>query len=930
MHPPLEDLIVAFLERLESDGADDETLLDQLAAEHPDQADPLRERVRSLRRLGLLQSAQRASERGFPERLGDFDLERRLGGGGMGVVYRARQRSMRRRVALKLVRPGHLHFPGTRARFQREAEAAARLSHPNIVPVHLVGEEEGVPYLAMEYVRGASLDRVLRAVAGRAPTELGGRDLRDAVAAALAEEEPAEPRDGVQEEDWDEALFSGAWHEVCLRICRDVARALAHAHERGVLHRDVKPSNVMVTPGGRVLLLDFGLASLSGADAMTRTGAVLGSLPYMSPEQVDGDHRAVDRRADVYGLGVTLYELLTLRSPFLDPDSTERTRARILNGLPAPPRRACASLPRDAQTVCLIAMDRDAGRRFPDASSFADDLERVLQHRPIRVRPVGGATHLWRWAQRHPGAATAAVLALVIAIAGPWLYALQSLRARDRLRAELDRADRNYQRSLDALDLVTRVAAKELADVPMAEAGRRKVLEGVIAFFRQAAEEPGSSPEVTLDRARAQLQLGDLAFALGELDQSSEALRAALATFSAAGVGARSPRAADLARAHWYLARVHERRGLLGDATEELAQALELTPGGAPGSPEGLQRARLRAEHARLQRRAGEREAARAAYRALLDELDVPALAEQSDAAELAAWCYSELSDLDSAAGREPERLASLERALAIREGLVARDPGTRGTRQRLVIDLSNLGGAYLRSRDSERGLPLLERAAELGEALVEDFPGFPAYRYNLSGVLINLGGAYVQDDDLAHGRTCMQRAAELARRLVQLDPEVQDYRAHLLVATSNIAALDLEAGRFEQALAGLDELDATVDELLQRRPGEQTLVRTRFGNALSRARAHLGLGQIEAACSSADRLLEDEDGGTLLEAAAVFAGALGAGGASGGSREELTRATLDLLERALDRGASLEDVLGRESFQVLRDEPRFQALAAE
>ena len=786
-----------------------------------------------------------------------------------------------------------------------------------------------MPYLAMEYVRGASLDRVLRAVAGRDPAQLGGPDLRAAVAAVLAEEDLADPEGDARQESWDEAFFSGAWHEACLRICRDVARALAHAHERGVLHRDVKPSNVMVTPGGRVLLLDFGLASLSGADAMTRTGAVLGSLPYMSPEQVDGDHRAVDRRTDVYGLGVTLYELLTLRSPFLDPESTERTRARILNGLPAPPRRACASLPRDAQTVCLIAMDRDAGRRFPDASSLADDLERVLQRRPIRVRPVGSGTHLRRWAQRHPGAATAVLLALVIAVAGPSLYALQSVRARDRLRAELDRADRNYQRSLDALDLVTRVAVKELSDVPLAAPGRRKVLEGVIAFFQQAAEEPGSSPEVVLDRARAQLQLGDLAFALGELEQSSAALHAALETFSTAGVGADSPRAADLAHAHWYLARVHERRGLLDDAAVALAQALELTPEGAPGSSAALQRARLRAEHARVQRRRGEREEARAAYRALIGELDVPALAEQNDAAELASWCYSELSDLDSAAGREPERLASLERALAIREGLVARDPGTRGTRQRLVIDLSNLGGAYLRSRDTERGLPLLERAAELCEALVEDFPGFPAYRNNLSGVLINLGGAYVQVDDLERGQACLERAAELARRLVLLDPEIQDYRTHLLVATSNLTVLMLNAGRFEEALTGLDELDATVDELLRRRPGEQTLVRTRYGNALSRVRAHLGLEQVEEACAAGKWLLDDEDGGTLLEAAEVFAGALAAGGAVG-TREELTRTVLDLLERALAKGASLEAVLGSESFQALRDEPRFQALVAE
>ncbi|HTF89506.1 MAG TPA: serine/threonine-protein kinase [Planctomycetota bacterium] len=930
MPPALEDLVIEFLERLESSGAEEGLVLEELAALHPEQADQLRGRVAVLRDMGLLYLSSGERVRELPKSLGDFDFEELLGEGGMGVVYRATQRSMRRQVALKLMRPGFLDRPAARARFAREAEAVARLSHPGIIAVHVSGEEEGIPYLAMDFVAGVSLDRVLRAVAGKNSKELSGADFRRALVRESNPKKESAGREHATSEEGASLLFSGTWHEACLRVCRDVARALAHAHERGVLHRDVKPPNIMLTREGRVLLLDFGLASLVGDQAMTQSGAMVGSLPYMAPEQVEGDRDAIDARTDVYGLGVTLYQMLTLKSPHLDPDSNERTRARILDGRPASPRTFCEQLPKDAQTVVLVAMDRDPARRYQSAAAFAQDLDAVLEHRPIQARPAGALTHVARWAQRHPGAATAAALALCIATLGPSIYALQSARANKRLQEQLVRADRNYQRSLDALGLVTNVAVTELSDVPMAEPGRRKVLEGAVAFFREAAMEPGSSPEVVLERARAQVKLGDLCEDLGDLEGASAALESAVAAFQSAGVQPGSARAADFASAYRHLAEVCESRKRRDQALEFIDKGLVLAPVGQTDPKSSMQRAQLKALRAKLLRRSKKREEARSEFIALIDELGDGEDVANKEPAELAAWCHSELSELEDALGDATGRLAHLERALAIREGLSARDPSSRGTRHQLIVSLSNLGGAHSQLGDLKAALPLLERAAELGEKQIEEFPGLPEYRFNLSGVLINLGGVHYNLDDLSHARICMDRSREITSRLLETEPQRAEYRMHFIAASVNLIAFDLQERHYAATLERLDPFDAVLAELLQQSPGESNLVRNVQTNALNRIRAYWGLKQAADATRTAAGLLSCEDPKTLCNAASELGGVLEFEDLPQVEREQATETILDLLEAAKHRGASVADLTSIERLKSLQDHPRMRALVQE
>ncbi len=398
---PVEALVANCLERADGEG---DAAVESVCRAHPEHAAKIRERLERLRRMGFSTAGGGERGRDFPDRLGDFRLLERLGGGGMGVVYLARQEPLGRDVALKLIRPDQVFFPGARERFRREVEAVARLQHPGIVPIYTVGEAGGLPFFAMEHVEGCTLQEALEALESAPVSERRGADLSDAVRRRTSFRD----RDGLP----PAYMFEGSWVETCCRVARHLADALEHAHRRGVHHRDVKPSNVMLTPAGRVMLLDFGLASAEGAGRLTRTGSQLGSLPYMSPEQLSGDVENVDRRTDVYSLGVTLYEMLSGALPF-DAGTTTATTQAIVAGNPPAIRALNPSVSWDAETVCRKAMDRDPLRRYAAMADFGRDLENVLQRRPIEARRPGVVLRIRRWVQRNPVASTVLAFLLV-------------------------------------------------------------------------------------------------------------------------------------------------------------------------------------------------------------------------------------------------------------------------------------------------------------------------------------------------------------------------------------------------------------------------------------------------------------------------------------------------------------------------------------
>jgi tetratricopeptide (TPR) repeat protein/tRNA A-37 threonylcarbamoyl transferase component Bud32 len=341
----------------------------------------------------------------LPRCFASYELLGELGRGGMGVVYKARQTSPDRLVALKMIRAGELATEADVRRFRREANEAAGLDHPAIVPIYEVGEHHGRHFYSMKLIEGGSL-------------------------AAQLDRYPGDPR-------------------TAARLVAMVARAVHHAHQHQLLHRDLKPGNVLIDAEGRPYVADFGLAKRLGGqgDASQSVGA--GTPEYMAPEQARGGDR-LTTAADVYALGGILYALLAGRPPFRG-DSPWATISQVLSQPPAPPSRHRPGCPRDLETVCLKCLDKDPARRYGSAEALAEELERWLKGEPVLARPVGGLRRAWRWARRNPAlACTLAALAAVVlgSLAGMtalYLHAERQRRVAERRGAEARTVTRFYE-----------------------------------------------------------------------------------------------------------------------------------------------------------------------------------------------------------------------------------------------------------------------------------------------------------------------------------------------------------------------------------------------------------------------------------------------------------------------------------------------------
>jgi serine/threonine protein kinase/Tfp pilus assembly protein PilF len=433
--------------------------------------------------------------------LGEFRLVREIGRGGMGVVYEAQQPSLHRTVAVKVL-PAHLTLrESTIQRFHREALTAAKFRHPGIVEIFTVGADRGVHYFAMEFVHGAPLDRVIAQLKTLPLESLDGGAIANAVR-DLAHE----PSDPLWSSDEGDDARPGAWDggfvATAARLVASVADALDHAHRAGVIHRDVKPSNILVRADGTPVLTDFGLAREEGLPSMTLTGDFVGTPYYVSPQQVVSRSVKVDHRTDVFSLGVTLYELLTLRRPF-EGESSQEIFEKILTREPVDPQKLNPRIASDLVTIILKALEKDPERRYATAGELAADLRAFLEYRPIRARRVPGVVRLARWARREPAkAALLAILSIgVPAATAAGGFALAKLRAarievrlyakeRDLKQGYWQLGSRNYRRAIGTFEAVLR----EEPETPEAIAG--------IVFARLELNEPEAAL-ATLDAHRA-------------------------------------------------------------------------------------------------------------------------------------------------------------------------------------------------------------------------------------------------------------------------------------------------------------------------------------------------------------------------------------------------------------------------------------------
>ena len=322
------------------------------------------------------------------EPLGDFRLIREVGRGGMGIVYEAEQISLGRRVALKLLPFASTMDPRQLQRFKNEAKAAASLKHDHIVSVYAIGCERGVHYYAMEFIEGRTLAEFIAQQCGVSPVaSSAGADCSAPTAPVAAQATSATPRDA-------------AYFRRAARWGIQAAEALDCAHSLGVVHRDVKPANLLVDVAGRLWVTDFGLAQIHSDARLTMTGDLVGTLRYMSPEQALARHLVIDHRTDVYSLGATLYEVLTLEPAFAGTDRQELLQ-RIAFKEPTPPTRVHRAIPAELETIVLKAMEKKPSQRYATAQELADDLQRWLDDQPIRARRPSPFQQIRRWARRN-------------------------------------------------------------------------------------------------------------------------------------------------------------------------------------------------------------------------------------------------------------------------------------------------------------------------------------------------------------------------------------------------------------------------------------------------------------------------------------------------------------------------------------------------
>jgi tRNA A-37 threonylcarbamoyl transferase component Bud32/tetratricopeptide (TPR) repeat protein len=486
-HPRREALVAYGLGKLTSSDAD-------VVEQHVRDCDTCRQVLETSPEDELVTVLRRYSRKAVPTppppRLhAGYEILEEIGRGGMAVVHKARQPGIGRVVALKRILAGADARPEELARFQREAKLAASLRHPNLVQVHDYGEQDGLPYLVMEYVEGGTL-----------ATRLAEGPMEEGEAATLV---------------------------------ATLAEAVEHAHQVGVIHRDLKPGNVLLA-NVVAKIADFGLARQLGATLHTQPGAVIGTPSYMAPEQALGDPSIVGSPADIYALGAILYECLTGRPPFRAATAME-TLVQVRTLDPVPPSRLQPRVPCDLETICLKCLHKEPTRRYESAQALADDLRRFLAGEPIQARPVGLLERLWKWARRKPTSATLIVVAMVTAIgllvAGAWHQHVLSEQAE---RANANEAEARRQKSLvlatfarhhESLDAIyTRLEEDTFrVEDERQRAFRNELAEATLRYYTEVLRHDDPDPEMRLARGQVHVFAGRIHHLLGDAPAARQA-----------------------------------------------------------------------------------------------------------------------------------------------------------------------------------------------------------------------------------------------------------------------------------------------------------------------------------------------------------------------------------------------------------------------
>jgi serine/threonine protein kinase len=713
-----------------------------------------------------------------------FRLDRELGRGGMSVVFLAMQSSLNREVALKRLLTGQLSDNADRERFRREAEAIARLQHPNFVQVYETGETRAGPYLVMEYVRGGTLrDRI------------NNRDLT--------------PQEGA-------------------RLVELIARAMHVAHGAGLIHRDLKPGNILMTRDGVPKVADFGIVKRSSEPGMTKTGEILGTPGYMAPEQASGMIRETTASVDVYAMGAILYEILTGRPPHRGMDAIE-TLLLSLSEEPPTPRRLSPRIPVDLETICLKCLEKKPGARYASALDLADDLHRYLDGQPILARP----TPLWerarKWIVRHPAWSTTIGVSTIALIATFAIMTAYSIW----LAEEKSVADQNLA---TARKMISQTVDFLVADTPHAQEGllddrRRRLIETSLAFHEEYVRLNEKRLDLRGEIAETSKAIADLSLILGDTQRARREYANARARLQST----LRDRPNDV-EAQFRLAlvaekesQIHRRLGDVEAAEKSLKEAVDLMDS-LPNTPPGeddlrIVLGRILNNYAIIVAARGRIDEAKEinnrAHR--LRESVLLEFPKDPSALVDMATTLASMANLEMASQNRDEAAKLLAEAEKHCDAIKNVDPGDLNAIRIGISIRNNRHTLLLAAGDIDGALATLAKAEELAQSFLAEYPGLPEPRERLADILWNRGVIQMRSGKHAAAIESLADAEAQYHRLFAQFPETATYgRSELrAIATQALTSEDLavtDPSVTKKTEAIIERADVVLKELLKRR----------------------------------------------------------------------------------------------------------------
>jgi tetratricopeptide (TPR) repeat protein/predicted Ser/Thr protein kinase len=756
------------------------------------------------RRWSRDEAIELASSSAIPERLGHYRIVRKIAEGGMGAVYEAEQENPRRTVALKVVRAGFASEELLR-RFQHEAQILGRLHHPGIAQVFEAGTAPTAsgpqPFFAMELVDGEPL------------TEYAQRHRLD-VRGRL---------------------------ELMVQICD----AVHHAHQKGVIHRDLKPANILVDARGQPKILDFGVARATDSDVRNATlqtdvGQLLGTLPYMSPEQVAADPLELDTRSDVYALGVILYELLSGQRPYDLSAKMIHEAARVIRETDPVPISSIDRVFRgDVEIIVEKALEKDKTRRYASAAELASDIQRHLRDEPIVARPASTIYQLRKFARRNKVVVLSASAVFVALVAGLIASRRQAVRAmaaenlaRQRLvdvdqalgqvEAKRKEAEANFGLARDAVArYLENVSDNAELKAHGLEPLRKHLLETARDFYDEFVRLHGQDPALRADLAEAYFRLGNIRRETGDRERAVQDYEHAAATYEALG----KEGGPDADR--------HARQALVVGAN----LGLVLSEIGKNAESEAAFRRALRLE-------------------ALVEKDASP------DPFFLAsvANAYDNLGTLLDHTGRGAEGEKAHLESIRIRERLVKDHPDDPQRESALVMSYDNLGALYATTHRLSDALPYLEKSVEISEKLVQAHPEDADQANTYGATLNNLGAIYTLLGRIKEARATHERALPVREKAAREHPAMLEYRIHLAGTYCNLGELGCREGLPDRGLERLDQAAAQLEGVLSEHPQDATARYYLSYTSSWRGRALDELGRADEALAAWERAISFDD----------------------------------------------------------------------